>query len=471
MAVMAMVAARAAATIAIALTTATTAMRVHRRAALRRSGSRHLRVATLALLCAWAGTAPAHAESIAITGAVVHTLSERGTLEDATVLITDGRIVGVGTDITVPAGAQVIDGRGRQLTPGLFVGYSNIGLAEVDGVSQSRDGVIASDGPGAAFSVARAVNPDSVLYGIARAGGVLHAMTGPRAGVDPFAGQASVIRLDGSGRTLVAPDAAMVATVGVRGAALSGGSRAAALQRIDQAFAEAELFTNSAALVRGGQASNLSQSRADLSALASFVASGRPLAVIANRASDILHVLAILRERGIQPVILGGAEAWKVADELAAADVPVVLDPLQNLPSSYDELGARIDAAALLHAAGVRIGFLSWSGHEVREIRQYAGNAVAWGLPRDVALAAITRTPAQIWRVDDRIGRIAPGMVADLVLWTGDPLELSSWAETVIVDGQVVPLDSRQLRLQERYRDPRGLYVPGSQGAPRSPMQ
>ncbi|HSG90102.1 MAG TPA: amidohydrolase family protein [Pseudomonadales bacterium] len=411
------------------------------------------------------------ADRLAVVDARVHTLATAGVLEGATVLIENGRIMAVGVDLAVPEGYAVIDGAGRDLTPGLFVGYSTIGLAEVNGVDESNDRRVdpeelrgEAETLGAAFSVARAVNAESVLYGVARAGGVLHAMTGPLPGAQVFAGQASVIRLDGPRQTLVAPDAAMIAAVGVAGARISGGSRAAALVRLEQAFVDAQVYTNSAALVRGGQASNLSLSRIDLAALASFVASGRPLGVMADRASDILHVVAILRERGVQPVILGGVEAWKVADELAAADVPVLLDPLMNIPDNYDQLGARLDSAAILHRAGVRVGFMERTGHEVREIRQYAGNAVAWGMPREAALAAITRVPAEIWRVDDRIGRIAPGMAADMVLWTGDPLELTTWADTVIIDGRVVPADSRQLLLQERYRDPRAIYRPPTPG-------
>jgi imidazolonepropionase-like amidohydrolase len=418
------------------------------------------RMLILLTLCAGLLPFTTLADTLAVTGARVHTLTAQGTVDNATVVMEDGRIVAVGTDPVVPADARVIDARGREVTPGLFVGFSSIGLTEVEAVDETGDFRVDTPALGASFSVARAVNPDSVLYGVARAGGVTHALASPLPGSGVFAGQASVIRLDGGDRTLVAPDAAMIAVVGAWGGELAGGSRAAALQELDQAFTEAEIYQNSSALVRAGQASNLSLSRADLSALASFVASGRPLGVVANRSTDIRHAVAILRDRGIAPVIIGGAEAWKVSDELAAADVPVLLDPLANIPDSYDTLGARIDNATLLHEAGVRIGFMEPTGHEVREIRQYAGNAVAHGLPREVALAAITRTPAAIWRVDDRIGQIAPGMAADLVIWTGDPLELTSWAETVIIDGAEIPHDSRQLRLQERYRDPRSYRTP-----------
>jgi imidazolonepropionase-like amidohydrolase len=418
--------------------------------------SRVLPIVLLVALSFAAG--PLAAAQLAITGARVHTLTAQGTLEDATILIEDGRIVAVGPDVRVPAAAARIEASGREVTPGLFAGLSDIGLVEVGAVDASNDDAVEDVDLGAAFSVARAVNPDSVLYGVARAGGVTHAFTAPADGNDVFAGQGSVIQLDGSPRTLVAPDAAMVVDLGADGARHVGGSRAAALQRLETAFEEAELFASSAALVERGQASNLSLPRADLAALASFVASGRPMAVRVDRATDIRHALSILRARGIAPVIVGGAEAWKLADELAEADVPVLLDPLANIPGGYDRLGARIDNATLLHEAGVRVGIMESGGHDVREIRQYAGNAVAHGLPWEVALAAITRTPAELWRVDDQLGRIAPGMAASLVVWTGDPLELSSWAETVVIDGEVVPQDSRQLRLQERYRNPRSIY-------------
>jgi imidazolonepropionase-like amidohydrolase len=165
-------------------------------------------------------------------------------------------------------------------------------------------------------------------------------------------------------------------------------------------------------------------------------------------------VLALAKRYGIKPVISGGTEAWVVAEELAAADVPVLIDALVNLPVTFDVIGARLDAAALLARAGVRVGFTQFfsdASHNARKIRQVAGNAVAHGLPWDVALAGLTSVPAEIFGVAETRGRIAEGQAADLVLWSGDPLEVTTVAEQVWIGGNAIPMRSRQTELRDRY--------------------
>jgi imidazolonepropionase-like amidohydrolase len=187
--------------------------------------------------------------------------------------------------------------------------------------------------------------------------------------------------------------------------------------------------------------------------LARFLQGGRFVFDV-DRAADIRQVLAFAKRHGIRPVVAGGAEAWVVADELAAAKVPVLLDPLVNLPSSFDLIGARMDNAALLARAGVRVGFtqrVSDVSHNAARIRQVAGNAVANGLPWDAALAALTSVPAEVFGVADRRGRIAVGQAADLVLWTGDPLEVTSVAQQVWIGGNALTMRSRQTELRDRY--------------------
>ncbi|TVS10262.1 MAG: hypothetical protein EA417_19195 [Gammaproteobacteria bacterium] len=412
----------------------------------------------IALLLVLGATAPAMADVFALTNARVHTVDALGTLEDATVLVRNGRIASVGKDVRIPSDAVRIDAAGGEVTPGLFAGFTNLGIQEISAVPETVDQSLEDFDRGAGFSIRRAVNPDSMLIGVARTGGVTRAMIGPSGGSQVFAGQASLIRLDGASNPVSHPDHAQVAVLGSRGGQRTGGSRAAALQQLEQGFAEALLYADSRALIRGAQASSLGFSRWDLDALLAFIGSGRPMAVHADRASDIIQALDILKARGIPMVLLGGAEAWKVAAALAAADVPVLLDPLDNLPRGFDRLGARSDNITLLHQAGVSVGILEGSGRDVRRIRQYAGNAVAEGLPPEVALAAITRIPAEVWGVGDTYGRIAPGMSADLVLWNGDPLELTTWAQRVWIEGREVPVDSRQLQLRDRYREPRSAY-------------
>jgi imidazolonepropionase-like amidohydrolase len=172
-----------------------------------------------------------------------------------------------------------------------------------------------------------------------------------------------------------------------------------------------------------------------------------------DRAVDIRQVIAFAQRNGMKAVIAGGAEAWVVANDLAKAHVPVVLDPFADLPANFDKIGARLDNAALLGRAGVRVAFMlnDDASTRAKRIRQAAGNAAAHGLPRDVALAAITATPADIFGVGASRGRIAPGQAADLALWTGDPLEVSTVATSVWIAGQQIEMVSRQTELRDRY--------------------
>jgi imidazolonepropionase-like amidohydrolase len=187
--------------------------------------------------------------------------------------------------------------------------------------------------------------------------------------------------------------------------------------------------------------------------LARYLAGGR-VAFSVDRASDIRQVLAFARRQGLRPVIVGGAQAWQVAGELAQANVPVVLDPLVDLPDSFDMIGASLENAARLQRAGVRVAFtnLSDGTHNARKVRQTAGIAVANGLPWEAALAGLTANAAEIFGLGAQYGRIAPRYAGDLVLWSGDPLEVTTVAQQVWIDGRAQPMRSRQTELRDRYR-------------------
>jgi imidazolonepropionase-like amidohydrolase len=187
--------------------------------------------------------------------------------------------------------------------------------------------------------------------------------------------------------------------------------------------------------------------------LAKYLKGGRVVFNV-HRAADIRQVLALSKRVGFKPVIAGGAEAWVLAQELAKAKVPVLVDSLNNLPTDFDQIGARMDNAALLARAGVTIGFIQTndSSHNARKIRQVAGNAVAHGLPWDAALAALTANPAEMFGLERR-GRIAVGQAADLVLWNGDPLEVTTAADQVWIGGVAMPMRSRQTELRDRYME------------------
>jgi imidazolonepropionase-like amidohydrolase len=396
---------------------------------------------------------PATAQEIAIVGGTVRPVSGPP-VAGATVLVRDGRIVAVGTEVEAPSSARVIDATGKVVTPGLFDPWSSIGLIEIDLVGSTRDERLAGeeDPVTAAFDPTYGLNPGSTLIPWARAGGVTTVATGPRGGL--IAGQVAVIDLVGgtAEEMLAEPRAAMIAALGENGVASAGGARGGAALRLREVLEDARFWAARRAAFDAGDSRELSESRLDLAALQPVLSGEIPLLVQVHRASDILAVLALAREYGLRPVIVGGAEAWMVASELAAADTPVVLKPLSSLPSEFERLGARFDNAALLARAGVRVAFSTFENHRAPAIAQEAGNAVRFGLDPETALRAVTLAPAEVYGVADRYGSVEPGKVANLVVWPGDPFEAASLPEAVLIRGRLVPMRSRQTELLERYR-------------------
>jgi hypothetical protein len=230
---------------------------------------------------------------------------------------------------------------------------------------------------------------------------------------------------------------------------LSGGSRAAQFMLLRQAVVEARAPN----LVMVHDERLLTPSGRQV--LLDYLKGAGPFVFDVDRAVDIRRTLQFIKEEKIRGVIRGGAEGWRVAGELAAANVPVILDPLDNLPNSFDSLGATLTNAARLRAAGVMVAFSMRSPevHDAGKVRQAAGNAVSHGMPFADGLAAITRIPAEIFGVADRFGSIAVGRPADLVMWSGDPLEVSSLPELVVTNGQLESLDSRHSALRDRYHE------------------
>ena len=230
--------------------------------------------------------------------------------------------------------------------------------------------------------------------------------------------------------------------------------------RLREALQDAlDYGTNRASFDRGDRRP-YALSRLDLEALQPVVKGELPLVLTVHRASDIEAALRLARDFHLKLIVAGAREAWEVAGRLAEAKVPVLLDPLANLPGSFEELGATLEAAARLHRAGVTVAFMTGDAHDVRNIKQAAGNAVSYGMPWDAALAALTIVPARIWGIADRYGTLEPGKDADVVVWDGDPLETTSYPEHVFIRGAEVPKDTRQLRLRDRYKDLSGETPP-----------
>jgi imidazolonepropionase-like amidohydrolase len=236
---------------------------------------------------------------------------------------------------------------------------------------------------------------------------------------------------------------------------LSGGSRAAQYMLIEQALREARPAPAAGMMAMVPSHGLLTPLGRET--LMRYARGGRVVFHV-DRAADIRQALALAKRAGFTPVIAGGTEAWMVAADLAAAKVPVLLDALNNLPSNFDQLGARLDNAARLHAAGVAVAFTQGGDatHNARKVRQLAGNAVANGLPWEAGLAGLTAVPAQVFGVGARLGTIEVGRPASLVLWSGDPLEVSTVARQVWIEGKAMPMRSRQTELRDRYLAPRG---------------
>ena len=383
------------------------------------------------------------AEGMALRGGVVHTLSERGTLQDGVVLVRDGRIEAVGSGLEIPVGYEVVDTQGTVITPGLVEAHSGFGLQEIDMEASTRDDVVAEYALGPALDVADAFNGRSTRFAVNRRDGVTRAVVAPLPGNDPFAGWGALVRLTEDAQ-LFDTRVAMFATLA--DASFTGGSRAAVLQRLREGLVHSRRRASRAPDAREYRA-------ADREALHELQQSGAPLVLEVHRAADIRRAVNLAETFGLRLVVLGGSEAWRVAPVLAAADVAVVLDVFGNLPTGFDRLGARLDNAALLHEAGVRVLITSEETQNARWLRHLAGNAVAAGMPWDAALAAITVNPAQTFGFPNGVGQIVNGGVADLVVWTGDPLEVTTWAERVMIDGVWQSMATRQTRLLERYRN------------------
>lgn len=437
------------------------------------------RILPIAALLAFAGNA-AGAETIAITNARIETVAAAGVIASGTLVLQDGKIAAVGANVATPAGARVIDAKGRTVTPGMIAASSNLMVAEVNLIAETRD-----DGTGdhlsAGFDIQLGVNPASPQVAVARGTGTTRAVLTPLLGQpvkfeaedggddaaslqgggdgkfgnkDPalFGGQAAIVRLDaGNIDPVTRAKVAVVLDMGESGARHAGGSRGAALLLVKSALEDARRFAKTQS-AKGAGNGEFGLSNIDLQALVPVIEGKIPLLVRVHRAADIRQVLKLARDEKLRVILEGAEEAWLVAPELAKAGVPVLLDPLEDLPSAFESLAARLDNAARLQKAGVLIGVLgSRNFNSVRPARLNAGTAVAYGLSRDEALAAVTLNPARIWGFADRAGSIETGKDGDVVIWDGDPLETTSWPAAMFIGGVEQPLGSRRQQLRDRY--------------------
>lgn len=444
------------------------------------------------LLCAFAAlcAAPAAAETIAITGGTLVVGDGAPPLPNGTVVIVDGRIAAAGPSVAVPPNATRIDAAGKWVTPGIVAGFSRLGLAEVDLSAQGSDDTKADGGPfGAAIDVAPAINPRASTIAVSRADGVTRAVVAPGVAKGIFAGQGAIIDTGADMDPVTRARAFQFVELGETGKDKAGGSRASAYVLFRNALREARelgrvqpLSRSSGAptppggeIVRNPNESRLydrdSQrsedvllTRFDAAALVPVLQGRQLLLVHVERASDILNVLRLKDEfAGLKIALVGVSEGWTVADRLAASGVWVIASALNDLPASFEQLGATQSNIGRMRAAGVKVSIGMIDDDDtrfVRNERQYAGNLVALarvpgaaGLSWGEAFALISSRAAEAVGMGDELGSLQRGRRGDVVLWSGDPLDSQSAPEAVWIDGVRQPLDNHQTRLRDRYRD------------------
>jgi len=411
------------------------------------------------------------AQDVAITNAKLVIGDGSAPVEGGTVVVRGGKVVAAGRGVAVPAGVTVVDVAGRYVTPGIFAGFTRMGIVEVDGVGVTNDSAAGSSPFNAALDVTPAVNPRATPIAINRADGVTRAVVAPDVSKGSiFAGQGAVIDTRSDLHEVARPRAFQFMEYGESGGRVAGGSRPAAIAMLRNAMLEARDYArNPASFADRGKDALLT--RADAEALAAVVQGKVPLLVHVERASDILVLLQLKRETpGLKLVLVGATEGWTVAREIAAAGVPVLANALNDLPASFEQLAATQSNIGRMQAAGVVVGVGTINDDEARQARlekQFAGNLVALtrvpgatGLSWDAAFAAISSKPAEAMGMGEAYGSLKAGRAGDVVVWDGDPLEIGSMPVKLYVDGIEQPLTTRQTRLRDRYWKPEEGALP-----------
>jgi imidazolonepropionase-like amidohydrolase len=414
------------------------------------------RALVVVALCAVASSLGA--QTIAITGGKVYPVSGPP-IEGGTVLIRNGKIAAVGKDIAIPSDAEKIDATGKWVTPGLVNSSTSVGLGDVGFSGGPRElGAKGHDGIAASFQVWLGYNTQSVMIAPAREGGVTSIMINPQGGL--ISGQAAIIDMSGAlglSDVVVKAPATMIAQIEDDDGAKVGAA-GELLGKLRDLIEDTKAYSRRKADFERAQTRTFAATRSDLEAMIPVVEGREVLTIIADKASELQAVIALQKEFNLKVVIAGGAEAWMLADKIAAAKIPVLTGAMNNIPGSFNTLGSRQENAAMLRKAGVQVGIIGNAGggdedmFNVRNIRYEAGNAVAYGMSWDDALRAITLAPAEIYGVAGSVGSLKTGTEGNVVIWSGDPFEFASRAEQVFVRGKKIDTPSRQDMLAKRYK-------------------
>lgn len=438
---------------------------------------RALKTLALALLAATA--TGAMAQNVTIIGAKLVVGDGSAPIDNGTVIIRNGRVDYAGPARVPPASMEVVDADGKYVTPGIVAGFSRVGIVEIDAVSPTNDARAGNSVFSAAIDIAPALNPLGAPVAVNRLNGVTRALVYPGAANGLFNGRGALVDLGADRNMVTRAGVFQYVELGEAGAERAGGSRPAAILLFQQLLQQAQDYAaNPREFDRMSRSDVLS--RADAQALGRVLDGRDRLFIKVNRASDILGVLQLLRDYPrIKPTLIGVAEGWTVADAIAAAHVPVIASALSDLPESFEQLAATQSNIGRMRAAGVEVAIGLVDDNEIHRLgyaRQYAGNLVALtrvpgaqGLSWDQAFASITNAPAIAAGVDGDVGSLRAGRVGDVVIWDGDPLELSSAPVAVYIDGVAQPMTSRQLELRDRYLNPAEGNLPHAYDRPARP--
>ena len=401
-------------------------------------------------------------ETIAIRGAKITTVTGP-VIESGTIVIQNGVIAAVGANVSVPAGARVIDGSGLEVYPGMFDAVTQLGLTEIGAVDVTSDRLELGTFNPHLFGMT-AVHPSSEHIPVARANGITHAVAAPDARSGGIGGQASLVNLDGwtVEEMLIDRSVGFVTSwpslggggrrFGGRG---GGGGRnyQEQLERYDTAIEELEAFLTSArqydqAVTAGAEITRDLR----LEAMGRVVRGERPLLINASTVKQMQDAIAFAESNDVRIVLLRATEAYKMAEELAASGVPLIIGPTQSIPRSEISYDQMYGMPGVLYDAGVTFAMATFNASNSRTLPYEIGSAVSFGLPREEALKAITINAAEIYGVGDQLGSIEVGKMANLVVTDGDLLEIKTQVRHLIINGNEVSLDNKHLGLYEKYR-------------------
>ena len=409
---------------------------------------------------------PALAQDVVIANARLVIGDGSAPVEGGVVIVDNGKVVFAGKPVPGQRYEtdMVIDAGGAWVTPGIFATLTSLGLVDVSAVSDSNDTSAGGTPFSAALDASTAINPASQHILVHRAAGITRAATATAPAGSIFAGQGAIIDLDGDANAVMQPRAFQMINLGEGGAELAGGSRVAAHALLKAALREAQALVGKGGIPETteiGKDDEVLLSRFDAEALVPVVTGRQKLYVAVERAADIRAVLALKTEYPkLDLVLVGASEGWLVANEIAAAGVPVIANGLTDLPETFEQLGATQSNAGRLARAGVKVAINAATMQDPRRLQQVAGNLVALtrvpgatGMEWGNAFAAISSVPAEISGLGGKAGVLTPGALGDVVLWDGDPLEVGSVPTRVFIGGVEQSLESHQSRLRERYRD------------------